>query len=300
MSATPGTQFLDPAVLSSIGDLELVARTVVEGFIAGLHHSPRFGFSSDFAEHRAYMPGDDIRRIDWRVLGRTDRLYVKQYESDTNTDFTVVLDASASMAFASGPLSKFDYARYLAACLAYFSGRQRDRVGLALFSQDQFIRVPPGARRLDHVLLELDRARPHGGIALLDALARVSEHLRRRSVVALISDFYEQPETAARAAARLRQRHNDVVIFHILDAAEIDFHYDGAMTVFDMESGERLPVVGETLREDYRSLMAGHVEAVRRAMLAQGFDYVQLDTSQPLDSALRHYLAARERVGSVR
>ena len=300
MPIAPGARFLDPAVLTRIGDLEFVARTVVEGFITGLHHSPRFGFSSDFAEHRAYMPGDDIRRIDWRVFGRTDRHYLKQYESDTNTDFTVVLDCSASMDFGSGALTKFDYARYLAACLAYFSGRQRDRVGLALFSQALFTRVAPGARRLDHILHELDRARPSGGGALLPALQRIAEHLRRRSVVAVISDFYEQPEAAARAVAQLRQNRNDVVVFHVLDAAELDFTYDGALTVLDLESGERLPVVGETMKDEYRMLVRRHIDDVRRAMLAQGFDYMQLDTSKPLDQALFHYLSTRERVANVR
>lgn len=299
MRATPGARFLDPAVLSRIGSLDLVARTVVEGFLAGLHHSPSFGLSTDFAEHRAYMPGDDIRGIDWRAYARTDRYYVKQFESDTNTDFTVILDCSASMGFASKSVSKLDYARYVAACLAYLSSRQRDRVGLALFSETQFTRIPPGAKRLDMVLHALDNASAAGGGALLPALRRLSEHLRRRSVVALISDFYEAPDQVARAAAQLRQRGNDIVVFHVLDPAELDFTYDGAMTILDMESGEKLSVVGDTLREEYGGLVADHIEQVRRGMVAHGFDYVRLDTSQPLDDALFRYLAARERMRST-
>ncbi|HEX6559966.1 MAG TPA: DUF58 domain-containing protein, partial [Longimicrobiales bacterium] len=170
MRATPGSRLLDPAVLARIGDLELVARSVVEGFITGLHHSPQFGLSVDFAEHRAYMPGDDIRRIDWRAYARTDRYYVKQFESDTNTDFTVLLDTSASMDFGSTGVTKFAYARMLAACLAYFSSRQRDRVGLALFAEDEVARIPAGAKRVDLILHELDRARPGGRGALLKPL----------------------------------------------------------------------------------------------------------------------------------
>jgi uncharacterized protein (DUF58 family) len=299
MRATPGARFLDPVVLSRIGDLDLIARRVVEGFLAGLHHSPSFGLSTDFAEHRAYMPGDDIRGIDWRAYARTDRYFVKQFEADTNTDFTVILDCSASMGFGSKGITKLDYARYLAACLAFMSSRQRDRVGLALFSETQFTRIPPGAKRLDVVLHELDCARADGAGSLAPSLRKLSEHLRRRSVVALISDFYEPPDEVARAVAQLRQRGNDVVVFHVLDPAELDFTYDGAMTILDMESGEKLSVVGDTLRDEYRGLMTQHVELVRRAMLAHGFDYVRLDTSRPLDDALFRYLATRERLRSL-
>ena len=300
MPVAPGARFLDPVVLARIGNLELIARSVVEGFISGLHHSPAYGLSADFAEHRAYMPGDDIRHIDWRVYARTDRHYIRQFEADTNTDFTVVLDASASMSYGSRGITKFDYGRMLAACLAYFANRQRDRVGLALFSDDDVSRVPPGARRLDLTLHALDRARPIGKAALLPTLRKLSQHLRRRSIVALISDLYEPPEEAAKAIGQLRQRGNDVVIFHVLDPGEIDFAYDGAMTIQDLETGETLPVVGDTLKAEYRGLMAEHADQMRRRALAQGFDYVRLDTSQPLDHALFTYLAARQRMRSVR
>lgn len=299
MRATPGARFLDPMVLARISDLGLLARTVVEGFIAGLHHSPAFGVSSDFAEHRAYMPGDDIRNIDWRAYARTDRYFVKQFEADTNTDFTVVLDTSASMGFASGSITKLDYGRYLAACLAYLSSRQRDRVGLALFSESSFTRITPGAKRLDVVLHELDRATAHGAGSLLPSLRKLGEHLRRRSVVALISDFYEPPDDVTRAVSQLRQRGNDVVAFHVLDPAELDFSYDGTPTLRDMETGETLPVASETLRKDYSTLIGGHIEQIRRGMLAHGFDYVRLDTSQPLDGALFRYLSTRERLRSM-
>jgi uncharacterized protein (DUF58 family) len=300
MRAVPGARLLDPAVLSRIGSLELVARRVVEGFITGLHHSPHFGLSVDFAEHRAYMPGDDIRRIDWRVYARTDRHYIKQFEADTNTDFTVVLDTSASMGFGSSGITKIDYARYLAACLCYFSSKQRDRVGLALFGSGEVNRIPPGIKHLDLVLHELDKAKTSGSDALLPPLRKLSEHLRRRSIVAIISDFYESAPAVTEAVRQLRQRANDVIVFHVLDRAELDFPYEDAMTIVDLESGEKLPVVPETLKEDYQKLISTHVEDVKRRMIEHGFDYMLLDTTKPLDHALFHFLSTRERLRSVR
>jgi uncharacterized protein (DUF58 family) len=300
MRAVPGARLLDPAVLSRIGNLELVARRVVEGFITGLHHSPHFGLSVDFAEHRAYMPGDDIRRIDWRVYARTDRHYIKQFEADTNTDFTVVLDTSASMGFGSGGITKIDYARYLAACLCYFSSKQRDRVGLALFGSGEVKRIPPGIKHLDLVLHELDKARTSGSDALLPPLRKLSEHLRRRSIVAIISDFYESAPAVTEAVRQLRQRGNDVIVFHVLDRAELDFPYEDAMTIVDLESGDKLPIVPETLKEEYQKLISAHVEDVKRRMIEHGFDYMLIDTAKPLDYALFHFLSTRERLRSVR
>ena len=300
MRAVPGARLIDPVVLSRIGNLELVARHVVEGFITGLHHSPHFGLSVDFAEHRAYMPGDDIRRIDWRVYARTDRHYIKQFEADTNTDFTVVLDTSASMSFASQGISKFEYARYLAACLLYLSSRQRDRVGLALFSGSEISRIPPGIKHLDLALHELDRAKTNGSGTLLPPLRKLSEHMRRRSIVAIISDFYEEAGAVTEAVRQLRQRGNDVIVFHVLDRAELDFPYDDAMTILDLESGEKLPVVPETLQGEYRQLIAQHVDTIGKRMVEHGFDYMLLDTAKPLDHALFHYLSTRERLRSVR
>lgn len=300
MRAVPGARLLDPAVLARIGNLELVARRVVEGFITGLHHSPHFGLSVDFAEHRAYMPGDDIRRIDWRVYARTDRHYIKQFEADTNTDFTVVLDTSASMSFASRGISKFEYARYLAACLVYFSSKQRDRVGLALFGNEQVSRIPPGIKHLDLILHELDNAKTSGGGALLPPLRKLSEHLRRRSIIAIISDFYEDAASVAEAVRQLRQRGNEVIVFHVLDEAELAFPYEDAMTILDLETGDKLPVVPETLKDDYKKMMSAHVADIGKRMIEHGFDYMLLDTSKPLDHALFHYLSTRERLRSVR
>src|SRR5688500_19023471 len=171
----PGRTFLDPKVLARIDDLELVARFVVEGFISGLHRSPHLGFSTDFAEHRQYMPGDDTRHLDWRVFARTDRLYIKNYEADTNANLIAILDVSASMGSGTGGLTKLEYAKYLAARLAYFSHRQRDRVGFVSVDSDIVDFVPPSAKHLNQVLHAIDRAKPRGRGALAMPLLKVSE-----------------------------------------------------------------------------------------------------------------------------
>src|SRR5919108_1560397 len=185
--ATVGTGFIDPKTLARIDNLELVARTVVEGFINGLHRSPNLGASMDFAEHRAYMPGDDLRRIDWRLFGRSDKFFVKEFEADTNTNLLLVLDVSASMSFGSTGLSKLQYAKYLASCLGYFSSRQRDRIGLVTFANGIVDYVPPAAKHLSIVLQTIARATPKAQGTLDAPLRQISEHARRRQIVVIIS-----------------------------------------------------------------------------------------------------------------
>ncbi len=297
----PGARFIDPAALARIDDLELVARTVVDGFINGLHRSPYLGLSLDFAEHRAYMPGDDIRRVDWRLYARTDRYYVKQFEADTNADFVVVLDVSRSMGWGSVDYTKLDYARRLAATLTYFAHRQRDRVGLVAFDADVVERVPASARHLDVVLHALDRLRPgRPAPALAGPLARIADGLRRRGLVAFVSDLYEEPEAAAAAVRRLRVRGGDVVVFHVLDPAELSFPFDDAATFVDAETGERAPVVPERMRERYGELVAAHTAELSRLFARDAIDYVLIDTATPLDRALFAWLGARARLTRVR
>ncbi len=295
-----GAQFLDPKVLSRIDDLKLLARTVVDGFINGLHRSPYLGRSMDFAEHRAYMPGDDIRRIDWRVFGRTDRFFVKEFEADTNANFSVLLDVSRSMAYSSGGLTKLDYARYLAACLAYFSRQQRDRVGLVTFDRDVVTVVPPSAKHLERVLHEVGRATPGPGGALKPSLLKIAEGVRRRSMLVLISDLYEEPDAVLRAVSLLKGKGNDVIVFHVLDPAELTFPFED-MTVFeDLETGERLPVIPERHRQRYREMMDEHLTSLSRLLLDARIDYALFDTAKPLDFALFEYLSRRERLVRVR
>ena len=295
-----GAQFLDPKVLSRIDDLKLLARTVVDGFINGLHRSPYLGRSMDFAEHRAYMPGDDIRRIDWRVFGRTDRFFVKEFEADTNANFSVLLDTSRSMAYGSGAITKLDYARYLAACLTYFSRQQRDRVGLVTFDRDVVTVVPPSAKHLERVLREIDRVEPGPGGALRTSLLKIAEGIRRRSMLVLISDLYEEPEAVLRAVSLLKGKGNDVIVFHVLDPAERTFPFDDVTVFEDLETGERLPVVPATYRERYQGMMGAHLAKLSQLLLDARIDYCLLDTAKPLDFALFEYLSRRERLVRVR
>jgi uncharacterized protein (DUF58 family) len=291
----PESRFIDPDVLARIDDLELVARTVVEGFISGLHRSPFLGLSMDFAEHRPYMPGDDIRRIDWRLYARTDRFYVKEFEAETNVNAFFALDVSRSMDFGSGGITKLDYGRFLAASLAYLSSRQRDRVGFASFDADVIEHVPPSARRRETVLHAIDRARSGGTGELAGPLVRIGESLRRRGIVAVISDLYAEPDAVLGAVAGLRSRGHDLVVFHVLDPAELRFPFEEASSFEDLETGEQLPVTPEAMVERYLTLVDEHTRTLARRMLENGIDYALFDTSVPLDHALFHYLSHRER-----
>ena len=297
---SPSARFVDPKILGRIDNLELLARTVVEGFIGGLHRSPYLGRSVDFAEHRAYMPGDDIRRIDWRLFARNDRFFVKEFEADTNTSFTIVLDISRSMTFASAGISKLDYARYLAACLAYFSSKQRDRVGLVTFDEDIVDFVPPSAKHLEIILHTIDRLQPGRRGVLGPPLAKVAEAIRRRGIMVVISDLYEDPEAVLNALKLLRYKGNDLIVFHVLDPAEIRFPFDEAANYEDLETGEAIPVIPEYLREQYRKMVAEHIETISRWLGDNRIDYSLFDTSTPLDFALFNYLSNRERLSRVR
>src|SRR5262245_16087655 len=242
-SAIPGARFVDPKVLARIGNLELVARAVVDGFINGIHRSPYFGASVDFAEHRGYVPGDDIRRVDWRLYARTDRYYIKEYEADSNANFSVLLDVSKSMGFGSAGLTKLDYARMLAGCLTYLVHRQRDRVGFIAFDDDIVEHVPPSAKHMEVVLHVLARVEHAQAGSLRAPLHKLAEHFGRRSLLVLISDLYEDPDVVLDAVGPLRFRGNDIIVFHLLDDAEINFGFSDPAAFEDLESGEQLPIV---------------------------------------------------------
>ena len=295
-----GAQFLDPAVLGRIDNLELLARTVVDGFLHGLHRSPHLGLSLDFAEHRAYMPGDDIRRIDWRLFARTDRFYVKQFDAETSANFVVVLDISKSMSFGTHSATKLDYARYLAAALAYFSRKQRDRVGLVTFDRDIVDWVPPSTRHLELILHSLARAKPGNPGTLRDPLIQVGENLHSRGIILLISDFYEEPQQVIESVRHLRARGHDVIVFHVLDPAELDFPYESPASFQDLESGTMVPVVPDELAAEYRQLIGEHTSELERLFTGSRIDYTLVDTSKPLDFALFRYLSSREKLSRVR
>jgi uncharacterized protein (DUF58 family) len=299
-SSIPGARFIDPAVLSRIGNLELLARHVVEGFINGLHRAPYFGASIDFAEHRGYVAGDDIRRVDWRLFARTDRYYVKQYEADTNTNLNILFDVSRSMTFASRGVSKLEYGAYVAACLAYLAHRQRDRVGIITFDSDIVTHVPPSAKHFDVVLQTLDRAKAERPGNLAAPLNKMAEHFRRRGLLVLVSDFYEEPDAVLDAIKPLRFLGNDLIVFHVLDPAEIEFGFEDASSFEDLESGEQVPVVPESLRAEYRQMIQAHIAALATKFSEHRIDYTVLNTSEPLDRALFSYLSSRERLLRIR
>ena len=298
--ALAGARFVDPVVLARVGNLELVARSVVDGFINGLHRSPYFGASVDFAEHRGYTPGDDIRRVDWRLFARTDRFYVKEYEADSNSNFTVLLDVSKSMGFGSRGITKLDYARMLAGCLTYLVHRQKDRVGLVTFDEDVVDHVPPSAKHMEVVLHVLDRVKLSKPGQLGPPLRKLAEHFGRRGVLVLMSDLYEDPQAVIDAVSPLRFRGNDLIVFHVLDPAEIDFPYDDASAFEDLESGEQIPVVPEALAGKYRELVRAHIEALASKFAELRIDYSLLNTANALDHALFNYLSMRERLNRVR
>ena len=308
---TASSRFIDPAALARIQNLSLVAKMVVQGFISGLHRSTFLGRSIDFAEHRPYMPGDDIRRLDWRLFARSDRFHVKEFEADTNANFVVAVDISRSMDFGWRGIRKLDYARFLAGSLTAFSRSQRDRVGLAIFDRELREFVPPSAKHLETVLQHLARAAPppepdarKRKVAASDLgppLARLGAALGRRGLVAVISDFYEPPEQVLAAFDRLRVAGHDIMAFHVLDPAELDLDLEGVPgfeesgTRFrDLESGAVLDLSPSRARDRYRNAMSEHIRALRLGFARRDVDYVLTDTKTPLDFALFRYLSERE------
>ncbi len=293
MTASAPASYLDPALLARISDLALLARTVVDGFMHGLHRSLRRGLSLDFAEHRAYQPGDDIRRIDWRAFGRTDRHYIKDYEADTNAAVVFALDASGSMDFGSGPITKIHYAKCLVASLAWLSQRQGDRVGLVTFTDDLADIVPPSTRHLQLLLHTLARTSARGAGRLPVVLERAGRITTRAGIVVLVTDCYEDPAVFGTAVDTLRARGHEAIVFHIIDPAERELPWTAPATFQDAETGARLPLRPEELRPKYRKLMEAHRAALALRMAAAGVDYVPVETDRPLDQALYAYLDHR-------
>ena len=295
-----GARFVDPRILARIGNLELLAKSVVDGFINGLHRAPFFGASIDFAEHRQYVAGDDIRRVDWKLWARTDRYYVKQYEADTNTNFSILFDISRSMKFTSGGVTKLEYGAFLGACLGYLATRQRDRVGIITFDEDIVSHVPPSAKHFDMVLHTLDRAKAERPGHLSAPLHKMAEHFKRRGILLLISDFYDEPDAILDAIKPLKFLGNDLIVFHVLDPQEITFDYEDASAFEDLESREQIPVVPQSFRAEYRRLIQEHIAALQTKFSEQRIDYALLNTSEPLDRALFSYLSSREKMMRVR
>jgi uncharacterized protein (DUF58 family) len=291
-------RFLDPAVIARLGTMELKARTVVEGFLSGLHRSPYKGFSVEFAEYRQYLPGDDLTTLDWKVYARTDRHYVKKFEEETNLECHLMLDVSASMAYrGAAPMSKLEYGSVLAASLAFLMNRQRDGTGLIAFDDKIQFRMPAGARpgHLHALLLALERLEPGTKSNVGRPLHQLAEALVKRSLVVLVSDLLDDPEPVIRGLKHLKFRGTDVVVFQVLDPNELTFPFRGASRFRDLESAEEVTADPSSIRTSYLRELAGRTLKYHRELRGSGIDYVQLDTSQPLDFALLAYLSARSR-----
>jgi uncharacterized protein (DUF58 family) len=294
-------RFLDPAVLHGISSLDLVAKTVVDGFVAGLHRSPDFGFSLEFAEYRAYSPGDDLRHVDWNLFARTERCYLKRYRGETNSQLTLLLDASNSMKYTSHAVTKMDYARYMAASLMYLSlHNQRDPAGLIVFDDEVRNYIRPSTRQgqLYRLLAGLEQAEPAARTDFGKPMKHFQQFLNRRGIVLVISDFYEQPETIVKAIEPLRFHGSEVVLFHILDPKEIRPELKGPVILVDLETDRKLEVIPDYVKTQYRAKMDHHLEEMRERTQAAGMGYHLLTTDKPLDRALAEYLSLRQSAGS--
>jgi uncharacterized protein (DUF58 family) len=289
-------RFLDPTVLAGISGLDLIAKTVVDGFVAGLHRSPDFGFSQEFAEYRAYTPGDDLRHVDWNLFARTERCYLKRYRGETNSQLTILLDASNSMNYSSHAVSKMDYARYTAASLFYLAiHNQRDPAGLIVFDDEVRNYIRPSTRQgqLHRLLAGLEQAEPRARTNFAKPMAHFQEFLRRRGMVVVISDFYESPEMIVKTIEPLRFHGSEVVLFHVLDPKEIRPELRGPAILVDLETEQRLEVIPEYVKGEYRRKMDSHLQQMSERTRAAGLDYHLLVTDRPLDAALSEYLFLR-------
>jgi len=296
---------LPPTTLASLANLELVARVAVEGFLIGLHRSPRFGFSQEFKEYRAYVEGDDPRFVDWNVYARTDRAYIRRYEGETNTRLMILLDASASMGFGSAGVTKLQYGKFLASALGYLAMRQHDPAGLIVFDEQVRQYRPPTTRAggLSGLIHAIDAVQASGGTRLLDCFQKFREHLTRRGLVVVITDLYCDPDALTRAVQPLAYSGHDIVIFQLLDPQEREpaaLTRSGAgqgresLLVEDMETHATMQVSAESLGEQYNARLAAHMDALRNAAVKIGAQHLCLSTDEPLDRALRQYLKFRE------
>jgi uncharacterized protein (DUF58 family) len=289
-------RLLPPSTLASLANLELIARTAVEGFLMGMHRSPRFGFSQEFKEYRAYVEGDDPRFVDWNVYARTDRTYIRRYEGETNTRLMILLDASASMGYGSHSVTKLQYAKYLAAALAYLSSRQHDPVGLIVFDEKLRTYRPATSRAggLQSLIHTIDAVAPGGGTDLAGSFAGFREHLTRRGLVAVISDLYCDPQALSRAVQPLAYRGHDLMIFQVLDPQEMQPQWQESVVLEDVETQQSINVSPDYLAATYRARLDAHLDALRAATANIGAQQVLVTTDEPLDQALRRYLLFRQ------
>jgi uncharacterized protein (DUF58 family) len=294
---TQSNTFIDPDVLATLDNLEMRARVIVEGFIAGLHKSPKRGFSVEFTDYRHYFRGDDMRHVDWKLYGRTDKLYIKQYEDETNVRCYILLDSSASMSYNSGGMSKLEYGRTLASALAYFIMRQRDAVGLITFDDKIRDYIPAKARQLHliRILRSLHELKAGTLTNIVRPLNELARTLTRKSLVILISDMLEDEVATIKTLQQLRAMGNEVIVFHVLDEQELHFNFKESTEFIDMETAEKHITSPAAIRNAYLENLNNYLNTCRQKCQSSGVDYCLLNTSQPLDKALASYLARRTR-----
>jgi uncharacterized protein (DUF58 family) len=297
MAAVMRSNFLDPAVVARLGTLDLKAKTIVEGFLTGLHRSPFRGFSVEFAEYRQYMPGDDLQTIDWKVYARSDRHVVKKFEEETNLDCYLLVDVSASMGYGSQGVSKLEYSSYLAASLAYLMNRQRDAAGLIAFD-DRIVRMLAPSVRPGHLralLVALERLTLGQRTNVAKPLGDLAKALRKRGLVIVISDLLDDADRVIDGLKHFHHRGTDVIVFHVLDRDELTFPFDESARFRDMETAEEVVAAPAAVRARYLQGVETFIARYRRELGQSGIDYCLLDTSQPLELALMSYLSARGR-----
>ena len=292
----PETKYLDPEILQRLGDLELIAREVVEGLRVGSHRSPLRGFSTEFAHHRQYVPGDSLRSIDWRVYGRSDRYYTKLYEAETNFDCHLLIDSSSSMTYGSGKVNKLEYAKFLGASLAYLVLKQRDSVGISLFDSEIRAYLPP--RSTMGILLQMDQllkdTKPTPKTAIAKQLHDVALLLKRRSFVIVISDFLSEVEDVLAGLEHLKFAGHNVMVLHTLDPHELEFPFEGTWQFDGLEGEEPLITQPERIKEDYLSNLKEYMSAFSEGCLTTQIEYALVDTSRPLDIFLNEFFNQRE------
>lgn len=290
-------KYLDPVALSKLGGLELVARLVVEGAVTGLHKSPYQGFSIEFAEHRQYMPGDEIRNIDWKVYAKSDRYYIKKYEEETNLRAYILLDASESMDFGSNGMTKLEYGSYLSASLAYLMLKQRDSVGLVTFDTQMREYVPPRGTptHLHAITTILEETTAGNETKISEIFHELAQRIVKRGLVIVISDLLDEPDEVLSSLKHFRHQKHEVIVFHLLDKAELEFSFDGPIVFRDLETQETLSTQANALKDEYLNQIANFIETYKNGCGSSSIDYVQIDTSVPFADVLFSYLSHRRR-----
>ncbi|MHC4471040.1 MAG: DUF58 domain-containing protein [Planctomycetota bacterium] len=292
-------RYLDPKALERVANLPLVARGVVEGFISGLHRSPFHGSSVEFSEYRKYVAGDDLKHLDWKAYAKSEKLYVKLYEEETNLKSSILLDTSASMGYGSKGMRKADYGAYLAASLAYLMIRQQDSVGLATFDHRIRTLLPPGAGplHLNELLTILDQVQVGETTGISKPLHDLAEMVKRRGLIILVSDLFDEPAEVMRGLLHFRHKKHEVIVFHLIDPDEASFPFQGLTTFKDLETGQRMEVLPDAIRAEYRDVFSRFVDTFKRGCAEARIEYVTADTSVPYETLLASFLTKRARMG---